>query len=165
MKVAGEKFDFEPDLLLQDVPLTSGSEAGSSLEKMRAALERAQRKAARWQQLQKRGIVSKVEAEATALRVVQLTAEVEAANAAAARGDVEKLRKEGAAEEVLAKAEAAAREAEGIAITAAEELTRAKTAAAILNLERQRKLRAAGLVSKAQLQRAEAAQRAMPAGK
>src|SRR5215213_2919929 len=64
--------DFEPELQLYDIkpdPNVSRAESWAvpdspvALEKAKTSAERAQRKADRWQKLQKAGIISKVEME------------------------------------------------------------------------------------------------------
>jgi multidrug resistance efflux pump len=149
-KQAGEKLEFEPDVLLPEIPPPP---AAMDLQRAEAALDRAKRKAARWQQLQKSGVLSRVEAETAALQVVQLTAKLATARAASLRREAEEQRGKGSAE----AAENAAQEAEKAAAQAQEELDRQKTEATARNLARQRQLQASGLISKAQLKRAEAA--------
>jgi hypothetical protein len=164
----GKEIDFlEPKLMLNDVgelPLPPGSKLGIDatalpldVAKLTADVERAKKTSVWRAKLCKSGVLSKVEAESAALRVVRLAKDLEEARAEAARLALEELRKKGAPAEEIAAAE---KNAEALAATAKESSDKwngAQRAAAELNLQRQRKLYAVGAGSKSQVRKAEAA--------
>lgn len=165
----GKEIDFlEPKLMLNDVgelPLPPGSILGPEngqplpldIAKLTAEVERAKKTAIWREKLCKSGVLSKVEAETAALRVVRLMKDLEVARAEAARLALEELRKRGAPAEEIAASE---KNAESLAATAKESTdkwNRAQRAAAELNLQRQQKLYAVGAGSKSQVRKAEAA--------
>jgi len=165
----GKEIDFlEPKLMLNDVgelPLPPGSKLGPDggqplppdVAKLTAELERAKKTAVWRAKLCKSGVLSKVEAESAALRVVRLTKDLEVARAETARLALEELRKKGAPAEEIAATE---KNAESLAAAAKESTDKwngAQRAAAELNLQRQRKLYAVGAGSKSQVRKAEAA--------
>jgi multidrug resistance efflux pump len=162
---AGEGLDFEPGLQLLEIdpgtPVEGAPEAAPvDLEKAKASLENAKRKRERWQQLAKRGILSKAEAEFTELQVARAAAKYGQARLAQQKSEVEALRKRAAAWPALA-GDGAGR-GSGLATTialAAESnaaLKRTQIMLAETNVHRQRQLQAAGIGSRAQLQQAEA---------
>jgi multidrug resistance efflux pump len=164
--------EFEPDLQLYDVkpdpkaPGASGvepwatPEVPADAEKAKAAAERAKRKADRWQKLQRAGVVSKVEMEQAIgaanrasvryqqAHLAKLTTELEALRQRASRGE--------ASADLVQSAEAAFQTAKQLADEAEGLARRTELEFAQNNLERQRKLAAAGLGSKRQVERAAA---------
>lgn len=165
---SGKEIDFlEPKLMLNDVgelPLPPGSklepDAGNpptlDVAKLTAEVERA-KKAALWREkLCKSGVLSKLEAETAALKVVRLMKDLETARAEAARAALEELRKKSAPAEEIAAAEKAADSLTATAKESAEKWNAAQRAAAELNLQRQRKLYTLGAGSKSQVRKAEA---------
>lgn len=165
----GKEIDFlEPKLMLEDVgelPLPPGSKLGSDsgqplpldVAKLTADVERAKKIAIWREKLCKSGVLSKVEAETAALRVVRLTKDLEAARAEAARLTLEELRKKSAPSEEIAAAEKNAESLAEAAKVSANKWNGAQRAAAELNLQRQRKLYALGAGSRSQVRKAEAA--------
>jgi len=147
-----EPLDFEPSLRLMEVKPEPGRKVSPAelpppdLEKARAAAERAQRTADRWKQLQKRGVVSKVEAERAGLLSVRATLRYQQAHLAALQRRVDEIaaRKDGAPE-LLATARADVARAQQ-ALAEAEALAQRTDAEFAENqAERLRKLAAFGL--------------------
>ncbi len=157
--------DFEPNLQLTDVEPDPNAPAGvekwatpAEVEKMRATAERAKRKADRWQKLQKNGVVSKVEVEKAIgaanraavryqqARIAHLTAEVESLRERAAKGQ--------ASADLVQSAENALQTTQQLAAEAEATARRTEVEFAQNDLERQRKLAAAGLGSKRSIERA-----------
>ena len=156
--------EFEPDLQLYNVkpePNAPGAEAWAipaDVAKAKASAERAQRKADRWQKLQKTGVLSKVEVEQAIgaanrasvryqqARIAQLTADLEALRERATRGE--------ASADLVQSAESALQTAKQLAEDAEATARRTELEFAQNNLERQRKLAAAGLGTKRQVEQA-----------
>jgi len=161
-----QPLEFEPDLLLYDVkpdpnaPKAETWAVPADVEKAKSSAEGAQRKADRWQKLQKAGVVSKVEMEkaigaanrATVryqqARIAQLSANLEALKARVSRGE--------ASADLLQSAESALQTAKQLADEAEATARKTELEFAQNNLERQRKLAAAGLGSKRQVENAAA---------
>jgi hypothetical protein len=101
---ANQPLEFEPNLQLYDVkpdpkaPGNSGVEPWATpdvpadVEKAKSAAERAQRKADRWQKLQKSGVVSKVEMEQAIGAANRATVRYQQARIARLTADLEALR-------------------------------------------------------------------------
>ena len=165
----GKEIDFlEPKLMLNDVgelPLPPGSKLGLDsgqplpldVAKLTADVERAKKTAIWREKLCKSGVLSKVEAETAALRVVRLMKDLEVARAEAARLALEDLRKKSAPAEEITAAEKNAESLAAVAKESTDKWNGALRAAAELNLQRQRKLYAVGAGSKSQVKKAEAA--------
>lgn len=161
-----DPLEFEPQLLLYDVKPEKGggpTEAWaipSDVNKAKTDADRAQKKAQRWQQLQKAGVLSKVEAERAVLqanravhkfqqaRVNELRKQVEALRARVAQG--------GGGEELLVTAEATLKNSESLASEAEASFRRIDLQFAENQVDRQRRLAAAGLTPKSQVQKAQA---------
>ena len=169
-KDATETFDFEPKLKLLDVPdlplpsstATPGTAAPSlDVTKLEAELERAKVTAARREKLFKSGVLSKLEAEQAALKVVRVTRDVENARHEALKRQIEELRqrveKDDASTAKLTEAEASLTTAAARASTASSQWDQAQRAAAELRVQRERKLLALGAGSRYSVKRAEAA--------
>lgn len=166
---SSKEIDFlEPKLMLNDIgelPLPPGSrlepDAGHSptldVAKLTAEVERAKKTALWREKLCKAGVLSKLEAETAALKVVRLTKDLEAARAEAAKTSLEELRQKNAPAGEIAAAEKTAESLTATARESAEKWNAAQRAAAELNLQRQRKLYALGAGSKSQVRKAEAA--------
>jgi hypothetical protein len=164
-RAPGEALDFEPGLDLMEVdpgtPVEGApQEAPVDVEKAKATLESAKRKRERWQQLAKRGILSKAEAEVTELLVARAAAKYGQARVAQQKRELDALRKRAAAGQLSAEMVQAAEAALATTIALAAEsdagLRRTQVLLAETNVHRQRQLHAAGIGSRAQLQRAEA---------
>jgi hypothetical protein len=165
-----EPFDFEPKLMLNDVPdlpLPAGAAAATAslssadVARLEAALERTKTTAARRARLCKVGVLSKVEAEQSALKVVQATLALEQARLQVATQNIEAQRQSAAKGELSADALAAAEAAYATTATNTRECERrwakAQRAAAELRVLRERKLLAVGAGSRSSVKRAEAA--------
>lgn len=159
-----DPMEFEPQLQLYDVKPDKGgpTEAWAipaDVNKAKTDADRAQKKAQRWQQLQKAGVLSKVEAERAVLqanravhkfqqaRVNELRKQVEALKARVAQG--------GGGEELLVTAEATLKNSEALAGEAEESFRRIDLQFAENQLDRQRRLAAAGLTPKSQVIKAQ----------
>lgn len=150
-----EPFDFEPNLRLYDVKPEAGGKTvewetpPADLEKTRLAAERAQRTAERWKQLQRKGVLSKVEAERAGVKAVRATLLYQRAHVAALRTRLTSLRERASKNEAspdlvitaqndLARSEHLLAEAEELALRTDAEFSQNQT-------DRLRKLAAAGL--------------------
>ncbi|PZR76332.1 MAG: hypothetical protein DLM73_03210 [Chthoniobacterales bacterium] len=162
-----EPLEIEPPLLIQETPNrnivnTSPGAPGqkeTDPERIQLALEKARKSAASGERMYKSGIIAKVEAENRALKVVRLEADLAAAKLDAAKQELAAQQTRIAAGETPeSEAEAtksalliATREAE----SAAAKKERAELDAAMLNLQRQKKLLAMGSGRKSEVNRAE----------
>jgi multidrug resistance efflux pump len=164
-RTAGEPLEFEPSLRLYDVPpVESGPvvewETPIDEDRARIAAERAAAKAKRWQRLEKAGVVSKVEAERAVSQANRAVLRYQQARAATQRAQLEKLRTRAARGEasadLVAAAEAALRSTEALVRDAEALAQRTDLEFARNQLERQRRLQAAGLGSKSQVEKARA---------
>jgi len=160
-RTPGERFDFEPDLMLDigaTAPLPDRPSPADQVAKLLGELERATRSAAAGERLFRSGVIAKVDAEQRALKVIRLKWNLADARLLVAQAEAEQLRANGGANrpssEEVAHAEAALEAARAAAEKAAQEWRQAELAAAELDLDRQRKLVAAGIGSKARVQRA-----------
>jgi len=167
-KAPGETLDFEPKLMLNDVPLglpsvTTPEEAvpatDADLKRLEDQVERAKKTAAWKERLFRQGIFSKIQAEQSALTVVRLTKDLECARRNVARDAAAALQKRAdggeAVREELEKANTALATCESCAKDASDHWEKAQRDSADLNLARQRKLFAVGATTKNQLHRAE----------
>jgi outer membrane protein TolC len=161
-----DSMDIEPPLLIPnrgDGPLPdvtgSASPAGVDLAQLEKNLGRARRSAAGAERLCKIGVLSKVEAEQRALRVVRLEFDLE--NARLARAKVELADQESRvtsgenSKAELETARSAVTRATETVQAAAVKRERAEIEAAETNLRRQRKLLALGSARKSDVVRAE----------
>jgi hypothetical protein len=163
-----EAMDIEPPLLIQETPnrnivYTSpggpDQKAQPDPEQIAASLEKARKSAASGERMYKSGIIAKVDAENRALKVVRLESELAQAKLEVAKQNVvaQQARLEAGeisqAEVDVAQLEAAAamKEAE----LATEKKEKAELDAAMLNLQRQKKLLAMGSGRKAEVNRAQ----------
>jgi hypothetical protein len=163
-----EAMDIEPPLLIQETPnrnivYTSPGAPDQTRqpdpEQIAASLEKARKSAASGERMYKSGIIAKVDAENRALKVVRLESELAQAKLEVAKQNVvaQQARLEAGeisqAEVDVAQLEAAAamKEAE----VATEKKEKAELDAAMLNLQRQKKLLAMGSGRKAEVNRAQ----------
>jgi hypothetical protein len=156
-------FEVEPPLLVQPDgrPIAPNDSPGATsapvqeLAQLEKQLERAKKSAAAAERLWKAGVLAKLEAEQRALRVVRLEAEL-------AKARLAELQKSTPADDAIVQTgenQRAGREDLKFAQAAAEEaaarLAKAELEAAILNLQRQKKLLALGSARKSDVARAE----------
>lgn len=160
-----DPLEFEPQLQLYDVKPEPGgpTEAWAipaDVNKAKTDAERAQRKAQRWQQLQKSGVLSKVEAERALLQANRAAHKFQQARVNELRKQVEALRvriaQGGGGEDLLVTAEDTLKNSETLASEAEASFRRTDLEFAQNQLERQRRLAAAGLTPKSQVQKAQA---------
>jgi hypothetical protein len=163
-----EPMDIEPPLLIQEAPnrnivYTSPGTPDQNVlpdpDQIAVALEKAKKSAASGERLYKSGIIAKVDAENRALKVIRLEADLAQAKLDVAKQDVaaqqarleagEISQSEMDAAQLLAAA--SMKEAE----SAAEKKEKAELDAAMLNLQRQKKLLAMGSGRKAEVNRAQ----------
>lgn len=166
-KDPGEPLDIEPPLLIQENPnrnivYTAPPTPGQKdldPERISLSLEKAKKSAASGERLYRGGIIAKVEAENRVLKVIRLEADLAEARLELAKQNVAVQEVRLAAGEIssdefeTAKSMvvAATKEAE----SAAAKKDRAELDAAVLNLQRQRKLLAMGSGRKSEVNRAE----------
>ena len=162
-----DSFDVEPPLLIPNradasLPEATSSEANPQdvdLAKLEKGFERAKRNAAGAEHLYRIGVISQVEAEQRALRVVRLEADL-------ANARLERAKEQAAAlQSRVASGEAVSDELEGAktelarlteaAQTAAAKRERAEVDAAEANLHRQQRLLAVGSAQKSDVTRAQ----------
>jgi hypothetical protein len=160
-----EAFEVEPPLLPQNLKneLTSTSHAAPEpildLARLEKDLERARKNAAGAERLYKIGALAKVEAEARALKVVRLEADLE--NARLVHAKEEALNRQNrsdpgeVAETNASKVEIDLSHAIQAAHAAAARRERAEVEAAEINLHRQEKLLALGSARRSDVHRAE----------
>lgn len=149
-----ESFEIEPPALLPNREVSPDKSAGQTTSSIRdpAELEkhvdRAKRIAAEAEKLYKRGVLSRMEVELRALRIVRLQSDLEKARLERAKADfaIQQTRLEMGeiSQEALAAAQRELQSAEQTAEAAAVARERAEIAAAELNLRRQQKLAALG---------------------
>jgi hypothetical protein len=161
VRTPGERFDFEPELMLDDrrqKPVAGELLPADQVAKLVTDLERATRSAAAGERLFRSGVIARVDAEQRALKVIRLKWNLAQARLLLAQAEVEQARADAAptghSAEQLGRAETALAAARMAADAAAQEWQRAELGAAELDLDRQRKLVAAGIGSKARVQRA-----------
>jgi multidrug efflux pump subunit AcrA (membrane-fusion protein) len=163
-----QAMDIEPPLLIQESPNqnivytspgTPDQKPPPNVDQLTASVEKARKSAASGERLYKAGIIAKVEAENRALKVIRLEAELAVAKLELAQQNVaaEKTRLE--AGEISQSEAEAARSAE-LAATKEAELAiakkdKAELDAAVVNLQRQKKLLAMGSGRKAEVNRAQ----------
>ena len=163
-----DSFDVEPPLLIQPRELERASddsqedatEARPDPGKLAQRLEGAKKSAASAARLVKSGVLSKVEAEQRALRVVRLESELAHAQMIAAQEQATSQKARFAAGQAsqpeVDTATAALAQASAAAQSAEENYHKAQLEAAALNLRRQRQLLALGSARKSDVARAEA---------
>lgn len=161
-----DPLEFEPQLQLYDVKPEKGgpTEAWAipaDVNKAKTDADRAQKKAQRWRQLQKSGVLSKVEAERAELQANRAVYRFQQARVAELRKQIDSLRarvaREGTGADLLETAEATLKNSESLAAEAEAALRRTDLQFAENQLDRQRRLAAAGLTSKSQVTKAQTA--------
>jgi hypothetical protein len=170
-----ESFEVEPPILIPnrqiDSAKSSSTIAASERDpaELEKRVERAKRAAIDAEQLFKRGVLSKVEVELRALRIVRLQADLENARFDRARADlaVQRTRLEMGeiSKEQLAEFEKQVLAIRDAAQAAAAAREKAEITAAEANLQRQRKLVALGTGRKSDVARAEQKLAEVKAGK
>ncbi|MGI8482612.1 MAG: hypothetical protein ACR2MF_11250 [Chthoniobacterales bacterium] len=155
-----ESFDVEPPLLIEAVtPTQTPVTVELDLERLAAAVERAKKTAAAGANFYRAGVISKVEMEQRALKVVRLESDLSNGQFERAKQDLAAKQiafNEGnASSEELSRASEMARLAEKAAKTGMARREQAEVDAAKLNLQRQQKLLAAGSARSSDVHRAE----------
>ena len=156
-------FEVEPPLLVQPdgtpvAPPETSPAPSRDIAQLEKDLERAKKSAVSAERLYKAGILAKVEAEQRGLRVVRLQAELAKAQLAQIQEQVGKAPSDGMVQvqsAVRDDLKASLTQASVAAKEAAANLAKAELDAAILNLQRQQKLRALGSARKSDVARAE----------
>lgn len=173
-KSGPEDLEAEAKRLMDDLPILDKEEAiikgeidqpdpnedpNSAVERLKAAWERAQAKQKRWEKLARQGVLSRMEAESCVVEVADAFARHEQARVSLLRqqlADIQDRVSRGEADKTLAEAAAASlQSAMEMAALAEKQAHLSRLELARNNLDRHRKLHAAGLVSRVQLQRAE----------
>ena len=162
---SGKSLEIEPPVLIESSgangsfilkgtrPLT---EPDVELARLEKDLTRAKRNADGGDRLYRRGIISKLDAENRALRVIQLEAKLAEVRLAEAKRNAEESQTNGRVADSAGRATpATVAEAEEVAQRAAEQRRHAELEAALRNLQRQQKLLASGSGRKADVLRAE----------
>ena len=163
-----EPMDIEPPLLIQESPnqnivyTNPGTQDQKPLpdpDQIAATLEKAKKNAASGERMYKSGIIAKVDSENRALKVIRLEADLAEANLELAKQNVVAQQARLEAGEIsqseieTAQLQAAAAMREAESATAKKE--KAELDAAMLNLQRQKKLLAMGSGRKAEVNRAQ----------
>jgi multidrug resistance efflux pump len=129
-----------------------------NVERTKAALERARQKQKRWEKLARQGVLSRAEAESCVVEVAAAQAKHEAARLAQLQQqhtELEERLKKGEVDQTMVEASNAAIQSATQAAAETKEQARVtKLNAARTNVDRFKKLYAARLISKNQLQRA-----------
>jgi hypothetical protein len=163
-----EPMDIEPPLLIQEAPnqnIVYTTPAGADQkpladpDQIAATLEKAKKSAASGERLYKSGIIAKVDAENRALKVIRLEADLAAAKLELAKQNLEEQQARLIAGEI---SEADVETAKSLAVAAMKESEsavakkeKAELDAAMLNLQRQKKLLAMGSGRKSEVNRAQ----------
>ena len=163
-----EPMDIEPPLLIQEAPnrnivyTTPGTPDSKPLpdpDQIAAALEKAKKSAASGERLYKSGIIAKVDAENRVLKVIRLEADLAEAKLELANQNVAAQRARLEAGEI---SQVEIETAQSLAVAAMKEAEsamakkeKAELDAAMLNLQRQKKLLAMGSGRKAEVNRAQ----------
>jgi hypothetical protein len=163
-----EPMDIEPPLLIQETanrnivyttPGASDQKPQADPDQVAAALEKAKKSAASGERLYKSGIIAKVDAENRALKVIRLEADLAEAKLELAKQNVavqESRREAGEiSEPEMETAKSLAAAAEKELESAVAKKGKAELDAAVLNLQRQKKLLAMGSGRKSEVNRAQ----------
>ena len=162
-----EPMDIEPPLLIQEAPnqnivyTTPGSpdQPVPDPDRIAATLEKARKSATSGERLYKSGIIAKVDAENRALKVIRLEADLAEAKLELAKENVVAQQARLEAGEIAQPEFEAAQLLAGAAMKEAESATakkeKAELDAAMLNLQRQKKLLAMGSGRKSEVSRAQ----------
>lgn len=156
-----EALDFEPNLQLYNVPEEPALAPPRDLAQAERDAERAREKEQRWKTLQRRGVVSQAEAERASRQAAEAIFKLAQARVTYWQQQVEMLRGKVAkgenARDLLVTAEGSLGNAERLAADAQTVFHQRSFEIAAANLERQQRLLALGIGSKAEVQRAAAA--------
>ena len=163
-----EPMEIEPPLLIQETPnrnivkttpAESDQKPPADPDQIAATLEKAKKSAASGERLYKAGIIAKVDAENRVLKVVRLEADLAKARLELAKENVAVQESRLVAGEIaqaeLDTAKSLATAAEQESELAAAKKEKAELDAAMLNLQRQKKLLAMGSGRKSEVNRAE----------
>jgi len=163
-----QPMDIEPPLLIQETPNQNvvytrpdGAEQKPALDvdQLTASLEKARKSAVSGERLYKAGIIAKVDSENRALKVIRLEAELAQAKLELAKQNVTDAQARSEAGEIPESDAEAARSAELAATKEADaaiaKKDKAELDAAVLNLQRQKKLLAMGSGRKSEVNRAQ----------
>jgi hypothetical protein len=163
-----EPMDIEPPLLIQEAPnqnvvyTTPGSPDQKPVldpDQIAATLEKARKSATSGERMYKSGIIAKVDAENRALKVIRLEADLAEAKLELAKQNVVAQQERLEAGEISQPEFEAAQLLAGAAMKEAESATakkeKAELDAAMLNLQRQKKLLAMGSGRKSEVSRAQ----------
>jgi hypothetical protein len=162
--LSGQQFDFEPKVLLEGtgaapLPGSQTLTPEERVEQCRTAVVQAEQRAADSEQLYKEGVLAKVEVETCFLRIVQRRKELADAVVGVAQARVDAVTKalnaHGATQADLDSANADLKAEEEAAATASVAWDKAQLDAAMLDLQRKRKLYSEGVGSRHDLQVAE----------
>lgn len=161
----GEPLDIEPPLLIQEIPSRGAGQSTAAAapqpgaEQIALALEKAKKSAAAGERLYRSGVIAKVESENRALKVVRLEADLATARLEAARENLVAQQTRFDAAKIPSRELEEAKSALALATNEAEAATaqreKAELDAALLNLQRQKKLLAMGSGRKSEVSRAE----------
>ena len=158
--------EVEPPLLIQEQRITRGLRGGSESaqeresdpERIETALEKAKKSAAAGERLFRSGLIAKVEAENRVLEVVRLQADLANAQLERATAGVASLQARLKAGNItpaeLERGKSALAQARAAAQAAFSDRDRVEMGAALLNLQRQKKLLALGSGRKSEVNRA-----------
>jgi hypothetical protein len=161
-----ESFEIEPPLLIPNRDLEKPADAAKSnapvvvdIEKLERNLDRAKRNASGADHLYRIGVISKMEAEQRALRVVRLAADLENARLMQAKEDLAEQQAHvtgaEASKDELSETERSLARAIEAAHAAKAKREQAELEAAEINLRRQQKLLALGSGRKSEVAKAE----------
>jgi multidrug resistance efflux pump len=138
-----------------------------TVEEAKAALDRAREKQQRWEKLARKGVLSRAEAESCAVEVADALARHERARVAQLTADLtalqERQAKGQASAELVESAKRSLQTAAELSASADQQARQTRITYARTNVERHRKLYSAGLISRIQMQKAEAALRKVEA--
>ena len=156
----GDSFDFEPKLML-DGPFASPAasptpSADDRVRRLEAALSKAQQRAADSEQFYKEGVLAKVELEARYLRIIEVRKELADARLEVAAANANGAKTvPGSNRAALDSANAALTASRAAAAAASTDWDKAQLSAALLDLERKRKLYSEGVGSRHEVEAAE----------
>lgn len=160
-RTPGEAMDFEPSLRLYEVPEDQVAQTEkwgipADVQKAQTAAEQARAKAQRWQTLQKRGVLSKVEAEKATIQANRAVLRFQQARVASLTQQLASLKQRGGSPDMIASAEAALASSERLRVEAEQTAWLIDLEFAETNLQRMRALAKSGLTPRSQVKQAEA---------
>ena len=168
VKTGPDDLEAEAKKLMEELPdlnddsdefAPTGEPPDAAVERTKGALERARKKQQRWEKLARQGVLSRAEAEQCVVEVADALARHERARVNQFQAQLTALQqrqaKGEAGAELVASAQGDLQSAEELCATAEAQARQTRLAHARTTLDRHKKLFAAGLVSRMQLQRAE----------